>query len=186
MAATAIVEYRRKAARARGGKREVVPVRPPAAARTAHPLQRQARPIPRPSVRAPTHHVPPPALHGAAPGCIAMFHTSRTLSSGRSSGAWSTMVTLPLMHSAQPTQPNTLSFSFSTASASSALRGRRGAKVARAGFASAHVATVRRPRHVAAGPGARPGAGGRNAPPHSAECAPRRPHTPGPWVPART
>lgn len=51
-----------------------------------------------------------------------MSHTCCTLVSGCSAGACSTIVTLPLMHSAQPTQPNMLSFSFSMMSASTALR----------------------------------------------------------------
>ena len=54
-------------------------------------------------------------------GAIAKSQTCCTLASARSGGACSTIVTLPLMQSAQPTQPNALRRSPRNASARSAL-----------------------------------------------------------------
>jgi hypothetical protein len=52
---------------------------------------------------------------------MASSHTCSTLANSRSGGACSTIVTLPLMQSATPTQPKRLSFSLSSRSASTAL-----------------------------------------------------------------
>lgn len=61
-----------------------------------------------------------------SPGCKAIFHTCNNEVISLSSGACSTIVRLPTMHSTQPRMPKMLSLSFSMMCASTALQGMDG------------------------------------------------------------
>ena len=63
---------------------------------------------------------------GLVPGCRANKQNCKRLVISLSSGACSTMVTEPLMHSTHPRMPNRLSRSFSMACASTALQHKPG------------------------------------------------------------